>query len=313
MQILGTKFQIFEGEESIIRRITKFKSSFDGSVQYVLKEKGKEDINKIVSNETLCDKYIRIAPDAFLNIMITKEPQTDGSTSDVYFCVNKSSDIADEQKSPSLILRQNYFNRFKNMGLSIFSDLYIGDCITTMNASKEEIVEAMTFESIEKQISIALYLDDTLQDILMCIPNKFKKDMNATLSYIKSTLPKNVSGTCDTFEQLLEEQDFMGNLMAIFNITKINFPIILGEESYDENGDIILNAKQINLLQNIMRRYISDIIVIKYDKDIDISQIVSSKHIMVHDTHNEIFLIAYTAIGYYADSDDEDVLRSMNA
>lgn len=311
MQILGTKFQTFENGESVIRRLIKFKSSFGGDEHYVLKEK-EEDTNKIVSNSVLCDKYIRIAPDAFLNIMITKEPQVEGNaSSDIYFCVNKSSDIVDEQKAPSLILRQNYFNRFRNMGLSIFSNIYIGDCITTMNGSKEELTEAMTFTEIDKQLSIALYLDDSLEDILKCIPNKFKKDMNATLALIKSTLPGNVSGICDTYEQLLEEQDFMGNLMNIFNITKIDFPIIIGNESYNSNGDIILNNKQIKLLQDILKRYISDIIVIKYDKDIDVSQIVSTKHIMVNDSNNEMFLIAYTVAGYYTDEENEDVLKSM--
>lgn len=308
MQIIGTKYQIFENEKMKIRRVVRAKNEDT----YILKEDG-IDTNFIVSSKELSDKYIRLTPEAFLNIMITKEPAFEGSDiNDVYFCINRATDIAAGIKEPALILRQNIYSKFKNINSSLFGDVYIGECGTIVNSSKEELAEFMTFEEIIKCHSIALYLDDSEKDILACIPNKFKKDINSTLCLIKSSMPEMCKGTTESIEQLWEENDFIGNYKSIFNITQIDFPIVLGKESYNCDGDIILNEKQKQRLQDVLRRYISNIKVIKYDKDIDISKIVSVQHVIVSDSDNQIYLIAYTVDGYYVDNpDDIDVLKSF--
>jgi hypothetical protein len=308
MHIIGTKYQTFENEELKVRRIVKMKDDDT----YVLKENGVEE-KFIISGEELTDKYIRITPDAFLNIMITKEPEFEGNdVNDVYFCINRATDITLGVQEPSLILRQNIYSKFKNITSTMFSDVYIGECATIVNSSKEELLEFMTFESIVKQFSIATYLDDSQDDILRCIPNKFKKDINATLCSIKSMMPEMCKGTTETIEQLWEENDFIGNYKSIFNITQIDFPIVLGKDSYNSDGDIVLNDKQKQRLEDMLRRYISNIKVIKYDKDIDISKIVNIQHVVVCDSENIIYLIAYTVDGYYAEDDSQaQILESF--
>lgn len=308
MQIIGTKYQIFEGEDLKVRRVVRNKD--DNT--YVLKENG-IDQNFIVSAKELADKYVRLTPDAFLNIMITKEPTYEGTeVNDVYFCVNRTTDISMAVQEPALILRQNIYSRFKNMSASLFGEVYIGECATVVNSSKEEMIELMTFEEILKQHSVATYLDDSEEDILACIPNKFKKDIDATLRSIKSSMPEMCKGTTESLKQLWEENDFIGNYKSIFNITQIDFPIVLGSESLDSNGDIKLNTKQKHRLEDMLRRYISNIRVIKYDKDIDISKIVNVQHVVVSDSENKIYLIAYDVDGYYAENaDNNQVLESF--
>lgn len=187
----------------------------------------------------------------------------------------------------------------------MFGEIYIGDCETIVNSSKEEIAELMTFEEIIKQFSIAVYIDDSEKDLLACIPNKFKNDINTVLCSIKSVMPEMCKGTTESIEQLWEENDFIGNFKSIFNITQIDFPIVLGKESYNSEGDIILNTKQIEHLEDILRRHITDVKTIKYDKDIDISKIVNIQHVVVSDSENNIYLIAYTIVDYYAENDDD--------
>ena len=305
--IIGTKYQIFEGDELKVRRVVKFKGN-----DVCLKEKGNEQ-NFVVDKKELSDKYIRLIPDAFLNIMIVKEPMFDSTdVNDVYFCVNKAVDITMGVQTPSLILRQNIYSKFKNIEAGLFGDIYIGECATVVNSSKEELTDLMTFEEIVKQHAVAVYLDDSEEDILACIPNKFKKDINATLCSIKSSMPENCKGTTETLEQLWEENDFIGNYKSLFNITQIDFPIVLGPESMDANGDIKLNPKQKQRLEDILRRYISNIRVIKYDKDIDISKIVNVQHVVVCDSENIIYLIAYDVDGYYAENvGDNQVLNAF--
>ena len=308
MHIIGTKYQTFENDELKVRRIVKMKDNDT----YVLKEKDNNQ-NFIVTGEELSDKYIRLIPDAFLNIMITKEPDYEGvGVNDVYFCVNRATDMTLGVQEPSLILRQNIYSKFKNISASLFGDVFIGECATIINSSKDELAELMTFEEIVKQYSIATYLDDSEYDILSCIPNKFKKDINTVLYDIKNTMPEMCKGATETLEQLWQENDFIGNYKSIFNIVQIDFPIDLGKESYNKDGDIVLNNKQKQRLEDFIRRYISNIRVIKYDKDLDISKVVHVHHVVVSDSENNIYLIAYDIDGYYADNeDDAQVLESF--
>lgn len=308
MQIIGTKYQIFENDNLKVRRAISVKDEN----YYVLKDN--EAIQDfIVSDKELADKYIRLTPDAFLNIMIVKEPSYEGEdVKDVYFCVNRVTDMTMGVNEPSLILRQNIFSKFKNVSTSLFGDVWIGECATIMNSSKNEMIELMTFEEIINQYSVALYLDDAESDILACIPNEFKNEINDVLNEIKSSMPEMCKGTTESIEQLWEENDFIGNFKSLFNITQIDFPIVLGKESYNAEGDIILNTKQKEHLEEILRRYISNIKVIKYDKDIDISKIVNMQHVVVSDLENQIYLIAYTIVGYFAENDDDSqVLESF--
>lgn len=308
MQVIGTKYQIFENDELKIRRIVRSK----GDDMYALKEQGMEQ-KFILSDKELADKYIRLTPDAFLNIMIVKEPAFEGSdVSDIYFCVNRSADLTNGVNEPSLILRQNIYSKFKNVNSQFGGDVYIGECMTIVNSSKEELAEVMSFEEIISQYSVALYLDDSEEDILACISSKFKKEINAVLCSVKNSMPDMIKGTTEDLKQLWEENDFIGNYKSIFNITQIDFPIVLGKESYNNEGDIVLNAKQKQRLEDMLRRYIENIRVVKYDKDIDISKIVNIQHVVVCDSENKIYLIAYDVVGYYAESeDDAQVLKAF--
>lgn len=308
MQVIGTKYQIFENDELKIRRVIKITD--DGT--YVLKELGTNQ-KFILSDKELTDKYVKLTPDAFLNIMIVKEPSfEDTEVKDIYFCVNRATDMTMGVQEPSLILRQNVYSRFKNVNSQVFGDIYVGECATIVNSSKEELVELMTFEEIENQYSVATYLDDSEEDILECISSKFKEEIDSTLVSIKASLIDTIKGTTETLKQLWEENDFIGNYKSIFNITQIDFPIDIGKESYNSQGDIVLNEKQKDRLQDMLRRYISNIRVVKYDKDIDISKIVNVQHVVVCDSENKIYLIAYNVDGYYAESeDDKQVLESF--
>ena len=77
----------------------------------------------------------------------------------------------------------------------------------------------------------------------------------------------------------------------------------------DEDGKIILNNKRIKMIEDILRKYITDVHVIKYDKDIDISKIVTNTHLMISDKMGVIYLISYVANGDYPI--DNDIESSM--
>ena len=314
MQTIGTKYQIFENDEMKIRRLIVKRDNSN----YLLKEYNNYEYGKIkymATEDEILNKYIKITPDGFLNIMITKEPSLNENEeiNDVYFCLNRSCDLSNGDNIPALLLRQNTFDQFRSL-IATDGNIYVGDCATIVNRSKDDIKDLMQFKAIKSQFSIAVYIDDSLEDIMNLIPKSFIKDINKTLESIKEyfTISPAITGACESIDELFDRFDFIGNFKSVFNITQIDFPIDLGKESYNKDGDIVLNKKQVERLQDILRRYISNIKVIKYDKDIDISKIVTSQHVVVNDSDNKIYLIAYTVDGYYADSEGaKQVLESM--
>ena len=104
-------------------------------------------------------------------------------------------------------------------------------------------------------------------------------------------------------------------LMALKMLLKVDMKF-MKERNYmeieiikKEDGEIILNNKQIKMIEDILRKYITDVHVIKYDKDIDISKIVTNTHLMISDKMGVIYLISYVANGDYPI--DNDIESSM--
>ena len=119
-----------------------------------------------------------------------------------------------------------------------------------------------------------------------------------------------IKGYCETLEQLFDENNFMFNYRLLFNIAQVDFPIEL-DDNTDNEGIITLNNKQIQRLEeDVLRQYITDVRVLKYDKDIDVSKIVDKTHIMISDETENIYLVSYVVTGSFPV--DNDIARAMN-
>ena len=280
------------------------------------------------------DKYIEIIPDGFINIMTTDVEEKP----DLYVCVNRASDLANNVKAPAVIARQYMYNNFKAMTEGI---VWLGDCVSTVyNYDDANSLESyMEFSEIGLAESVAVYVDSTLDDIVNSIPNiksfnkflKWLKDdtvsktekandkMNSSMDKMKDIAKEvapemkapsmnfNVKGLCETVKEFLESVNFMMHFRAIFNITQVDWPVDLRRNKDKE--ELKLNSKQIKRIEDMFRMNILNPIVIEYAKDIDISKIVSKKHLLLSDSNYIIYLIAYDEGAPYIA--DEDVLRGM--
>lgn len=303
MKLLGAKYQTYINEELVVLRIIKIKNE----TTYVLKDK---DNNKVImSNEQLND-CVLLEPDAFLNIFSSTDEQ---DLKDVYICINKSADLIANKQLPALVIRQCIYNNMKNMAASLQSsnDIYLGDCF--LNVEGTNIKEILEFEDINDSISLALYIDDSLDDIFDCIGTA-DKEINETLKYLKENTDNldgyNVVGLCETVRQLMEDNDFMTNFRYIFNITQVDFPIEI-EDTVIEDGLVKINNKQKELICKVVGYELFNISVISYDKDIDISKVVSKSHIVIADSNNKIYLISYVLGQPLVNDNNEDIVRAM--
>lgn len=302
-QILGFKYQIYDGDELKIYRVVSYKNDD------VLVVNTKTDKPRYVKRSELIDKYIKLTPDAFINIMLTDIDEKD----DVYVCVNKGSDLSAGVNVPALILRQNCLDYDKSqLMININQKIYVGQCVIHNGNNTSDMIGLMEYDSIDYSVSIAAYVDDTLEDIIKCIPHKIYDRINKALKTIKEPAKDNpiITGYYEDFKKLLINNNFIPNYRRIFNILQVNWPVDLGKQSHNAEGDIILNNKQRTAFEKEIRQYVDNIRVIKYDKDINISNIVASPHVLISDSNEIIYLVAYDIVGDFPV--DSDIAKAMH-
>lgn len=304
-EILGFKYQIYEGDDLKIYRTIRFKD-----YEHVIAIEEATGTEKIISKNDLVNSYVRLLPDAFMNIMITDQIERP----DIYVCINKADKLANGRTEPCIIMRQAVYDESKCFDF-MGGKIYVGNCISESTIQSDySMRDYMDFNEINFTASIALYVDDTIDSIINIIQPKTYKRLNEVFAKIKKEFENSpagnmIEGCADNLRELMESTRFINRYREEFNILQLDWPIDLGKESYNPQGDLILNNKQREKLENELRKFIADIKVIKYDKDIDISRIVSRSHSMVSDSNGIIYLIAYTIIGEYPV--DSDIAAAM--
>ena len=300
MEILGTKYQTYIDDELVVLRLVNIKS--ENKFTMVDREG-----NKLSMTKEELDKCIKLDSDALLCLMTTT---LDEDVRDVYACVHRTDDMRNGIKEPVMILRQNIYSSSKN-AFNAGMDIYVGECLANPKFDNDEQFKSLLeFNTIDDTLSVALYVDDKFKDIKQFITGHNARKFDEVLRTIKSNNTQSMlKGYCETLDQLFEENNFMFNYRMIFNIAQVDFPIEL-DNNTDKDGVITLNSKQISRLEDLLRAYITDVKVLKYDKDIDISKIVSKTHIMISDETENIYLVSYIVKEAYPV--DNDIARAMH-
>lgn len=301
MEILGTKYQTYIDDELIILRLINIKSED----KFTMIDK---DGNRVSMTKEELNKCVKLEADALLCIM---SATLDDGVRDVYACVNRIEDMRKGVKEPTLILRQNIYSSSKNAFGNGF-DIYVGECLANPKLDNDnQFKSLLEFNTIDDTLSVALYVDDKFKDIKQFITGHNARKFDEVLRVIKSSNTNSmIKGYCDTLEELFSENNFMFNYRLLFNIAQIDFRIEL-DNNTDKDGVITLNNKQIKRLEeDVIRQYITDVRVLKYDKDIDISKIVDKTHVMISDETENIYLVSYVLTGSFPV--DDDIARAMN-
>lgn len=259
--------------------------------------------NEIIDDETLNSEYIELTPEMKLNAMITKD---EDGTKDVYVWVYRLDMIAGGSIEPIVMLRANVYSYFKNLSAE-GNDVWVGECLNYIdNPEQKSLLDLAEFKDVEEAQTMSLYITDDASDILMCLGKKFVSKTDNVLNEMSNTFAKtpNIKGYVRSLDLLMDVNDFIGEVQMVFNIYRVPWKVVLDEDSYNSDGDIILNDKQKKALEDVLRKHITDIKIIPYDKDVDISKIIQYEHVMISDLSNIIYLIAYKKLSDYPIEDD---------
>lgn len=293
----GLKYMTYIGEELHIYRITRFKNE-----KTIVLTDQETNNTVLVSDEDLKSKYVCLTPDAFMNIFTTDTK----SNPDFYVAVQRPG-----QQMPELVARQVFLNMDSRFAPSRDNRIIVGDCINEKcNPASEPVISIMEFEKIDEATQVAIYIEDNLEEILKNIPAKCMDVFNSQLKKIKKELANEMTdGYCESVKEFLEQVNFIIKFREIFNIGYIDWPIEIDDSSYNDEGDIILNNKQKTRLEDYLRMHITDIKVIKYGKDIDISKTIEVSHVIVSDTSDNIYIIAFVKVSDYPI--DQDIANAF--
>ena len=315
MNLIGMKYQIFNtgGDMEVYRVVEELDEEHVNVIRLLPEDNTKEKIKK--EKQYILGSTISISPDAMMDIMLTEKEYQQDILNDVYVCVYKTTDILSNMVEPALILRQDTYSYTKNgiFGGDDSNKVYVGDCITKDNIPflEGDIMSICEFDKVLYNYTINLYINDKLSDILDCIPKKVHKRFDRILKPMSYRNSDVISGYSSNLKDLLIDNKFIDNYRSVYNIIAIDFPIVIDDRSWNEDGDVILNDKQKRRIEDLLRKYITNIKVIKYDHDLDIKDIVSFKHILVSDDTETIYLIAYEETGDYPT--DPDIINSLGA
>ena len=311
--MLGKKYyKAISDDKFEIIRVTGFKN--ENVIEITREDGNKEKVNP----DDVLMNYTELIPDGFMTFSIVTMKIKNKNTfcDDVIVCVHRMTDLDKKDNDPYLVCRQNITDIFYNYQASTENHPYVGLSVTrdTCPANIDfTIIRAC--DDVSYFIGINFYITDNIEDILNILGSKIKK-FNSVLEngmkdFLKSNMKMDIGqiqlyGHCRDLKTLLINNDFELDYNNIFNITPVDFDMknhIVTAKDNSGDYDTIDEFLRINF-SNLFKKNITKSIVVKYDHDIDLEEVLGT-YFMVRDAINNVYIILYTIEGEYFDKDLE--------
>lgn len=242
-------------------------------------EKKKESYKKIKSS------YKILAPDGMIYFSKVKV----GADYDVIVALQPypktEKGWEDLKGNPYVVCRQ--------MAADIFSNMLDPDnMIIGVTISKDTCPPNVDYtcmlgcDSMEYSKIVAVYMDDTLDNILSLFDNKIFDEVFTSLESKYGHL----NGYCHNLKELLESNNFMFDFRRCFKITEVPFEISTEDIEYGE-----LDIQNTKYLEQELKTNIKKTYLVKYSRDIDFSRI-KRKYIFIasaKENYANLYLLGY--------------------
>lgn len=261
-----------------------------------IKTRGKMKISELQEN------YTRLNQDGIISIMSVKLKNSD----DIMVMFMRQDDLKKGIGDPYVICRQAAVDIFQyihqNNGVDCFG-------ISISRDSCPGNVEFDNFRacnSITGQINICYYIGDKLNDILsiaklknfdailnsMFIDHAKYKSIDMPFAFDNFKKRDILDGYVKTVDLLLKTNNFEYDIYGAFNIIPMSIDL-------SNSAGKSLNEDDKYKLSFILRQNICNSIVLKYDKDIDLTKLTHRLYRLISDIHNDIYLVIYDTFGEY--------------
>lgn len=303
----GSLFFTYEGETPIYYRLIKPNGEYFTMLRL---DNGEITKKKIKEWESMLGF---IKPNAFIAFDIVETP---GNNEDVIVAMFKESRMTDPSPTsqlPYCICRQNVKDIFAEMyganknyfGCSISEDT----CPTTPTFTYQDLLSCT---KIKKQCIVAVYLEDTIDDILNRVPHSFRTeaDKSLLLNYSKHATS---SANCTSgyaarqiYKKIMEADSDVGYVKTLEALLKVNsfiddvykglgvLPVVYDFGGVNAN---LLTKEQCEGLSKHIRCNIVSGGYIKYAHDIDLN--TQKDYLLLMDKNNILYVVLLNIKGEY--------------
>lgn len=263
-----------------------------------------------LNTKTLKKDYTLLLPDAVLSFNIAQLPN---NIEDVIVFMNRFSDLNDGNQLPYCVCRQNIRDIHANIIKNDFLHQEFVGCSVSIDSIPPEVDYRIMLacEGLNYYTMVYTYIDDSLEDILSCIPRIDKYDRvldDLFRSYAKfKHLPigpesDGIYGYCSTLRKLLVDNNFMYDFRTGLGVWQIDTEMVLTE-------DHTIDPKLKESIEIMITHRINNEVCIPYRKDTDIDAIKRS-YVLVADSKDELYLIVYDkGYGITYDPDNDLIIR----
>lgn len=282
----GSKFFKYSDDQDApeiirIRRVDTIKNK----VSYYTEDWKKESM----TYDELIKDYRKLRPDGAMMFSIVKVQEAP----DVIVSLKNLSDDnnAPNPKLPDVVCRQSIQDCFTNLARNGRNDT-VGVSISQKTCPANiDFATVLMCTEVKRNYSLAVYLDDSLNDILKFISEKKYNDTLISLKNMSlratpmGMLPMN--GYTETIRELLEINNFMYDFRSCFGITEVPFHIPEDKE--------FLNIENVQYLENYLKVNILETYLIKYTKEIDL-RTIKRDYLLVssaEDKHDSVYIVGY--------------------
>ena len=284
--IPGTKFFRYneDKEEPEIIRIYKV-SEDDKSIGYYDLEGHKHDMKY----DKLTEEYKMLRPDGVILFSIVE--LSPGINDVIISLQNYSLDAKYNKALPFAICIQSVYDFFSNMataatdpnrftvGISVNQD----SCPADVN-----FADLLTCGRLISNVSVSIYLDDTLNDILRYVKAKKYNEVLRSLKQISlDRNPEVMGGYTESLRELMSTNNFMYDFRKCFDIMEVPFTI-------DEDSEE-LSIDNIRYLENELKVNIMETYLIRYTKEIDLRTIKRDFKLVSSsaDKYDKVYIVGY--------------------
>ena len=272
---LGCRFYKYNDDKSIdILRITRIKNC----TTYICTDKNGNRIK--INKDDLEKEYVRLIPDGILTL---SDVMLQNQNKDVVLTLHRKKEIELRDDTPYVICRQNIFDFFTNMIVKTDQFHYIGVSVSLDNCPSDiNFKDCAICESVIDSQLVDVYIDDKFDDIVGILSTKRS---DTILSQLADKAPANVLGYVRSVKELLKSTRFMYDFLSAYDVYPLNFKMEVLEDS-------TIPEEQIKELEDLLKFEIKEILVVKYDKGIDLNAI-EHKYILAADIDEDIYVVAY--------------------
>lgn len=277
----GQKFFTFKenSETPSIIRILKIDEK-KNIVRYINDNKKKESM----TTEEL-NKYKALKADGIMMFSIV-------DVSEVQDVIVALSKFPNESGLPYAICRQSIFDFFSNNITKYDDRIYTGVSVSQDTCPANiDFRQVLSCNGVKYNKAIAIYLDDTLDDILGLFRHeKFDKvlaDLELTSRINLQHQNKLILGYNKTLRELMKSNNFMYDFRKCFNILEI--PSAVQEDAEELNPVNILYIEN-ELKVNIMKTYL-----IRYTREINLKDI-KRNYVLVSsaaENFSKVYIVGY--------------------